>query len=114
MASFALPVPRARIETGPVVTDAVTNLGEVELGEIAERTVEAQQRVDFAVPLVLVLACRERVAGQRPSGFHELFHVAQVAPGQRITAGPFDAVPGVLPEGSVPARSASIMPRDEK
>jgi hypothetical protein len=104
----------ALIVTPTVITDPMTNLSKIELGEVAERAVKAQQWEDLALPLVLVLAHREREAGQRPPSFYELFHVAQMRPGQRIVAGAFDAALSVLPEGSVPARAASIVPRDEE
>ena len=92
----------------------MTDLGEVEFGEIAEGPVEAQQWVDLAVPPVLVLACREREAGQRPPGFYELLHRGQVGAGHVAVAGAFDASPGVSPEGGVPSRAARIVPRDEE
>ena len=84
----------------------MTNLGEVELGEVAERAVKSQQWVDLALPLVLVLAFRERGAGQRPPGFYELFHVVQVRQGQRIVAGAFDGF--ARDDASPPRRPAQV------
>jgi hypothetical protein len=48
---------------GVVIADSMANLGKVELREVAEGAVKAQQWVDIALPLVLVLAPREREAG---------------------------------------------------
>ena len=43
---------------GVVIADSMANLGKVKLREVAEGTVKAQQWVDIALPLVLVLALR--------------------------------------------------------
>src|SRR5215831_1618196 len=97
-----------------IIADSMTNLGKVEFGEIAKGAVEPQQRVNLAVPAFLVLVTRDCKAGQRPPGFHKLFHVGQVGAGHGVVAGAFDASPGILPEGSVPSRAAHIVPRDKE
>src|SRR5436189_1522166 len=76
-----------------VVADSVTDLGEVEFGEIAEGAVEVQQWVDLAVPPVLVFVCRQCAAGHDPPGFHKLLHVGQMGPSHSTIAGAFDASP---------------------
>src|SRR5215813_9727613 len=97
-----------------VVADPMTDLGEVEFGEVAKRPIQLQQRKHLALPLLKIIVRRQREAGHRPPGFDELLHGGDEMPGERMRAGAVETAPREIPERRVPAGTAGVVTGDEE